>query len=148
MNLRSPTANVSVLLPSGMSFYDTYSTRSSDGGFGKEWSNYSSLNAGNLFGQGLSARGSLSFNATAFARIRGLGGALQKSFLGFADATVRYQWYRYEYASFVGVSTSKTAGFDLMISAFPALTLWGSLDRMMSRDANTTSVFLDIGWRF
>ncbi len=144
----SPSANVSVLFPSGISVYDTYSTRSSDGGFGKEYSNYSSLNVANLWGQGLSARGSLSFNTTAFARMRGLGGALQRSFLGFADATVRYQWYRYEYTSFTGVTTSKTAGFDLMISAFPALTFWGSLERMMSKDANTTSVFLDIGWRF
>jgi hypothetical protein len=144
----SPSLDLSLSLPAGISLFNTYSARSSAEGFGKEYSDYASVNFGNLFNQGLSARGSFSLNSTIYAKMRGAGGALQRAFGGFLDATVRYQWYRYEYSRWGGTNTTNTAGVDLMVYAVRSVTFWGSVERLMSTDINTTSVSVDIGWRF
>lgn len=144
----SPSADLSLTFPAGISLYNTFSARSSAGGFGKEYSNYTSVNAGNLFSQGLSARASFSLNRTLYADMRGIGGSLQKTFAAFLDATIRYQWNRYEYTRWGGVNATNTAGIDLMVFALPSVTLWGSVERLMSAEINTTSLSVDIGWRF
>ena len=144
----NPSLDLALSLPSGLSLFNTLSVRSSVDGFAKEYSNYTSVNQANLFGQGVSARATLLWNATMFAKTKGIGAALQRAVAGFADATVRYQWNQNEYSRWAGSSTTHTAGIDLLFYLAPGVSAWASAERLMGDDINTTTLSVDIGWRF
>jgi hypothetical protein len=144
----SPSVDLSLSLPSGTTLFNTFSARSTTEGFGKEYSDYLTVNQANLLETGVSARLSALFNATLYAKTKGAGLSLQRTVANLVDATVRYQWYRHDYSRWAGTSTTHTAGLDLLIFAGSGVSVWTSAERLMGDDLNTTSLSVDIGWRF
>jgi hypothetical protein len=144
----SPSLSATVRLPAGISFYNNYSPRSSEEGFGHEYFNYTSVGMSDLMNQGLTARLSMTLNSTVFTSIRGYGASLQKSVASVAEITLRYQFYRYVAANVNERSTSKSLALDVLLSVMKNLTLWGSVERLTGLGAEGYSVFGELGWKF
>jgi hypothetical protein len=144
----SPTLSLNFFLPLGLSFYNTYSPRSSNQGLGKEYSNYSSVGISNLFNLGIVLRGSTNINATSSSTTRGYGGSIQKVFLGILDLGIRYQRYRYVVSGVDQKTSTESVATDLMISLTRSMTLWGSVERLHGGSGDGTTILAEISWRF
>lgn len=144
----NPTVSLSLYLPGNVSFFNSYTPRSSDAGYGKEYSNTSSASISNVFASGISLRGTMNVNTGAATTTRGYGASVQKTFWDLGDVSLRYQYYRYEIIQSEQPNTSKSIGIDIMMSALRDFTLWGSIERFLGLGANATNTFVELSWRF
>jgi hypothetical protein len=136
------------LLPWGISVYDTYTPRTSEGTFGKEYSNASSLGFSDLFATGCNLRSSYSLNENQYASSTSIGLSLQRSIAQRADITVRFNQtgYTVKQSGLRGFST--TLGCDLMVFITRALTFLGTYDRLDGYGTVSNQVFAEFGVRF
>jgi hypothetical protein len=144
----NPTVSLNVFLPGSISIYDTYSPRPTNNGFGKEYSNNTTIGISNLFRQGIIVRGTMTLNSTTFSSTRGYGINVQKPIANIADVSLRYQFYRSVILQNNNINTRRTIGLDLMISALKDITVWGSFEQLIRPDANAFTVSAEISWRF
>jgi hypothetical protein len=140
--------NLNFYLPYGISFYNTYSPRTSSEGFGKEFSNYSSISFSNLLEQGISARASFNINSTLLSRTRGIGGSLQKTFGRLFDVSARFQTYSYDIKQTNDTRRTQSFGIDCMTLFLERLTVWGSIEWLNGSNTNGYNFFADVSWRF
>ncbi len=140
--------NANFYLPYGISIYNTYSPRTSIEGFGREFSNYSSISISNLFGQGISARTSFNINSTLLSRTFGIGGSLQKTFGSLFDISARFQTYSHNIKQIDETRRTQSFGIDCMTFFLERLTVWGSIEWLNGSNTNGYNVFADVSWRF
>jgi hypothetical protein len=141
--------NVSWMLPGGISLYNTYTPRnSSEQSFGKEFSNYSSLNLNNLFESGLNFRVNANVNANQFTNGNGYGAALQKTFGSVVDVNVRYQTNTYTIKQLDARNRSVTVGGDVMVFLTSSLTFLATYDRLDGYGTISNSIFAEVSVRF
>jgi hypothetical protein len=134
-------------LPMRTVITNTYSPRSSDDGFGREYANYSAISIANMLDQGISARVALNIGATRLTRTRGYTMYVQKSVSRAADISLRYQTQRTRIGQFSEITSNQTIGFDLMLLLFGDVTGWISLERSYGTNADGHSVFAEMSVR-
>ena len=148
-NLRfNPTISLNLYPLSGVSLYNTFTPRSSDNAFGREYCNLTTLGLSNLFGQGVSFRGTMTINNTMLTRTRGYGVNMQKTFINIGDLNLRYQFYRSDITHYSDINTNSIIGLDLMVSALSNVSFWGSLERLIGAGRSATTISAEISWRF
>lgn len=142
------SANVNWLLPWGISVYDTFTPRTSEGTFGKEYSNASSLGFSDLFGSGCYLRSSYTLNKNQYASSTSFGVSLQRSIEQRADITIRLfqTGYTVKQSGLRGLST--TLGCDVMIFVTRALTFLATYDRLDGYGSVSNQIFAEISVRF
>lgn len=140
--------NLNFYFPSGISFYNTYSPRSSTEGFGSEFSNSSSLSVSNIFNQGISARTLFTINSTLLSRTLGIGGSLQKTFSNVFDVSARVQTYSHNIKQLDETRRTQSFGIDCMTLFLERLTVWGSIEWLSGSNTNGYNLFADVSWRF
>lgn len=144
----TPQLTVNLWLPSGIAFFDSYSPRISEEPFGRQYQNYSSLAFNDLFGSGITLRGTANLSVSGLSSTSGFGIAVQKTILGAVDGTLRYQFYDYELEQLGEITESRSVAFECMAPLSRSLTAWGSLEKMWGLAADGLLVFLELGWRF
>jgi hypothetical protein len=127
--------------------YNTLTLRFSDEGFGKEFSNSSSLYYNNAVGTGVMIRLNYLFNESVLTRTQGYGINLQRNILGI-DCGIHYQQNHSNIRQFALTSTATTFGTDIGVMISRQITLIGSVDLQHGLGYNTKSLFLELSWRF
>jgi len=142
------TFHMNLYLPGGISLYNTYTPRSGDGSFAKNYSDYASLTFSNIASSGITLRSNVNFNENEFTRSTGYGGFLQHHFFDSFDLTLRYQQYMHTVKRLGERNTSTTLGADLIVPITRSLSLMTSYDRLRGYGADSHSVFAEFSVRF
>lgn len=140
--------SANLFLPGGVSLFNSYTPRSSVDGFGKEYLNNAAVSVSNLFGRGITVRGTTTSNKTAGTRTTGFGGSVQSSILSIVAWTLRYQEYRYAIRQTEQITNSHSLGADLNVFLGRSLAMWGTVERFTGFGAGGYSVIGEIDWRF
>jgi hypothetical protein len=136
-------------LPGGIMLYDTYTPRNAtNGAFGSEYSNYSSLSFNDVFSTGINIRSNMNLNANQYTSGTGYGISLQRSFAQFVDINLRYQRNGYTVKQTDHRDKSTTIGADLMVFLSRALTFTATYDRLDGYGTKSNSLFAEFGVRF
>jgi hypothetical protein len=137
-----------LFLSGGISLNNTYSPRSADQGFGKEYFNNSTFSMTNVLNSGISFRTTVNLNSTLFASTRGIGVNLQRSFGNLADVSLRYQTYRNEIKQYDDQITTQSYAVDLMSTIIGRLSAWTSLERLTGSGTNSYNIYSELSWSF
>lgn len=141
------TLSFNLYLANGLGIYNSYTPRSFDIGFGKEYTNYSSVYWSNVFSSGFMARGTYTMTSNGFTTSQGYGINLQRNILG-ADLTVRYQQSKYNIRQVDESNRSETFGADLMVFLSNRLSWIVSYDGVNGYGSTMNSLFTELSWRF
>jgi hypothetical protein len=141
-------ANFNLTLVNSITVYDSYSPRTSEGAFGQDYSNYSSVAFANVLGSGIVVRSNVNVNANEYTHSTGYGVQVQKNFYQVADFTLRYQQYRYTIKQLSRTEGSHTIGADLMVFLTNNLVLLASYDSLRGYGADSQSLFSELSVRF
>jgi hypothetical protein len=141
------TLSINLQLPNGMSLYNTYTPRVSDGRFGNDYSNSSSFSWYNLFSSGMMVRASYNLTSNDFTTAQGYGVYLQRNIFG-VDLTARYQQSKYRISQLEETNASKTYGLDIMTLLTNRLTWMMSFDAVQGYGSPMKSVFTELSLRF
>lgn len=144
----SINASVNLYLPGRIIISNTLSPRSSEDGFGKEYSNYTSIAVTNLLNEGFTIRGAMTVSATLLTRIHGYAGYIQKTLVGHLDIAARFQTTTNRMLQFNEKASVNTIGLDVISFLVRELTVWLSLERTYGTDTNGYNVFTELSWRF
>jgi hypothetical protein len=144
----SLSVNGQIYLPGGISFYNTYTPRSADQGFGKEYLNNTSFSVMNIMNSGATFRATLNLSSTVLTSSRGIGANLQKTFANMFDVTVRYQTYRNETKIFNDQFTTQSFAVDLMSNLTGRLNAWASIERLTGSGTNSYNIYSELSWSF
>ncbi|MEO8166949.1 MAG: hypothetical protein ABI623_01790, partial [bacterium] len=143
------SVSFNVLLPGGISMYNTYAPRSSvDASFGRDYSNYSSLSFNDVFSSGVNLRSNFNLNANRYTTSTGYGIYMQRSFEQLLDLTVRFQRYGYTVKQTDQRNSSTTIGADLMVFLTRTVSFIATYDRLNGYGVVSNSVFAEISVRF
>ncbi len=143
------SVSLSWYLPGGVSFFNTYTPRNSNGQpFGQEYSNYSSLSFNDLFSTGVNVRSNINLSANPYTNSTGYGMSLQRNFGQLIDLTFRFQRSGYTVKQTDLRSQSTTLGADMMVFFSNALTFMASYDRLDGFGVTSNSIFAEFGVRF
>jgi hypothetical protein len=140
--------NGGVYLWNGAGIYNTFTSRFSDEGFGKEYSNSSSIYFNNVMKTGAMIRMNYLLNENVLTRTQGYGINLQRNFIGMIDCGIRYQQNHSEIQQFALTNTTTTFGVDIGAMISRQITLIGSFDALQGLGSNSKSLFLELSWRF
>jgi hypothetical protein len=141
------TLSLNLYLTNGLGIYNTYTPRSFSNGFGKEYTNYSSVYWSNFLTTGAMVRGTYSMTSNGFTTSRGYGVNLQRNVFG-ADITVRYQQSKYNILQLDESNRSETFGADLMVLLSKRLSWIVSYDGVSGYGSRMNSLFTELSWRF
>jgi hypothetical protein len=141
------TVTINIMLPNGLSLYNTYTPRASEGRFGNDYANSSSYSWYNLLSTGTMVRATYNLTSNTFATARGYGVNLQRNLVG-VDCTIRYQQSRYTLLQIEENNTSKTFGADIMAQLSKRLTWLASFDNVRGYGSAMNAVFTELSWRF
>jgi len=139
------TLNVS--FPSGVGLTNTYTPRSSENAFGKEYANSTSAYATNVFESGLSVRASLSLTESQQSEVRGGTVAVQRTILG-VDLGLRYQQSYFQLHQSDLSNVAESFGVDASGTIARAFTWMVSMDRSWGLNEQAETIFLELSWRF
>ena len=139
--------NGGVFLGNGAGVYNTFTSRFSDEGFGKEYSNSSSIYFNNVMRTGTMIRLNYLLNESILTRTHGYGINLQRNILGI-DFGIRYQQNHSDIRQFALTNTTTTFGVDIGAMISRQITLIGSFDALQGLGSNSKSLFLELSWRF
>lgn len=143
------SVNFSWSLPGGIMVYNTYTPRNAtNGAFGSEYSNYSSLSFTDVFSSGITIRSNMNLNANQYTNATGYGVSVQRSVEQIVDITLRFQRNGYTVKQTDQRDKSTTMGADLMIFLSRALTLTATYDRLDGYGTKSHSLFAEFGVRF
>jgi hypothetical protein len=141
------TFTVNLYLANSLGIYNSFTPRSFDAGFGKEYTNYSSVYWSNALSTGVMVRGTVTMTSNGFARSQGYGLNLQRNFLG-VDLTARYQLMKYTILQLDEANRSETFGADLMVLLSTRLSWIMSFDGVSGYGSRMNSLFTELSWRF
>jgi hypothetical protein len=139
--------SVNLYLLNGVGLYNSYTPRSYGEGFGKDYSNYSSVNWNNVLATGAMLRGTYTMSSNGLTTSQGYGVNIQRNILG-ADLTVRYQRSNYRILQFSQENLSETYGADLMVLLSAKLSWISSFDAVQGYGSGMNSLFTELSWRF
>jgi hypothetical protein len=139
--------SINVYPLNGFGIYNSYTPRSFGGGFGKDYSNYSSVNWNNALSTGAMVRGTYTLSSNGLTTSQGYGINIQRNVLG-ADLTVRYQRSHYTILELSGANLSETYGADLMVLLSSKLSWISSFDAVRGYGSKMNSLFTELSWRF
>jgi hypothetical protein len=139
--------NGGVYLWNGAGINNTFTPRFSDEGFGKEYSNSSSIYFNNVLNTGTMIRMNYLLNENVLTRTQGYGINLQRNILGI-DCGMRYQQNHSDIRQFTMTNTTTTFGVDIGAMISRQITLIGSFDALQGLGSNSKSLFLELSWRF
>jgi hypothetical protein len=139
--------NGGVYLWNGAGIYNTFTSRFSYEGFGKEYSNSSSVYFNNIMRTGTMIRMNYLLNENVVTRTQGYGINLQRNILGI-DCGIRYQQNHSDIRQFTLTNTTTTFGVDIGAMISRQITLIGSFDALQGLGSNSKSLFLELSWRF
>jgi hypothetical protein len=131
----------------GTGINNTFTSRFSENGFGKEYSNSSSIYFNNVMRTGTMIRMNYLLNENVLIRTQGYGINMQRNILGI-DCGIRYQQNHSEIRQFILKNTTTTIGVDIGAMIFRQMTLIGSFDALHGLGSNSKSLFLELSWRF
>ena len=134
--------------PAGVSIHNTFMPRSSEGGFGQEYSENFSVNYSNIIESGFSLRSNFDLNANKYAHSMGYGLNLSKNFSGVVDASVRYRQYQYDVRSISTKNKSTTIGADLLFFLTRQLSLITTFERLQGYGVDSNSLYAEFSVRF
>ena len=147
-NVRSgATINVNITLMNGVGVVNTFSPRSSGGGLGQDYMNYSAFYLTDAFSTGATVRGTFTMNENEFTSSRGYGINLQRNLLGI-DIVLRYQQNRYSILQLNQGNTGETFGIDCMALFSKHFSFVASFDTMRGYGSNSYAIFTEFSWRF
>ena len=141
------TLSLNLYLANGLGIYNSYTPRSFDVGFGKEYTNYSSVYWSNVLSTGVMARGTYTMTSNGFTTSRGYGVNLQRNILG-VDITARYQRSKYNILQLNESNQSETFGADMMVLLSSRLSWIMSYDGVSGYGSKMNSLFTELSWRF
>jgi hypothetical protein len=141
------TLSLNLYLANGLGIYNSYTPRSFDVGFGKEYTNYSSVYWSNVFSSGMMARGTYTMTSNGFTTSQGYGINLQRNILG-VDLTVRYQQSNYNILQLDESNRSETFGADVMVLLSGRMSWIVSYDGISGYGSRMNSLFTELSWRF
>jgi len=144
----SLSTTVSAYLPYGIALFNTYSPRSSNESFGKEYSNIASVSYGNLFNQSISTRLSWNLNSTLYSKNQGFGISLERMLANVVDVTTRYTYYNYNVQLSDLNIRSHTIGIDVMTFLSDKITVWGSYENLSGSNIQGYNIVTELSWRF
>ncbi len=139
--------NGGVYFWNGAGIYNTFTSRFSDNGFGKEYSNFSSIYFNNIIRTGIMIRMNYLLNENVLTRTQGYGVNIQRNILGI-DCGIRYQQNHSDIRRFSLTNTTTTFGVDIGAMISRQITLIGSFDALQGLGSNSKSLFLELSWRF
>ncbi len=142
------SVSANLFLPAGVSLSNSYTPRSSEEGFGRDYLDNASISVSNLFQRGITIRGTTTANRTTTTTATGVGGSIQAPIVSMAMVTLRYQAYRYTIRQADQVTQSRSMGADLNVFFGRSLTLWGTVERFTGFGAGGYTVLGEIDWRF
>jgi hypothetical protein len=141
------TLSLNLYLANGLGIYNSYTPRSFDVGFGKEYTNYSSVYWSNVFSSGFMARGTYTLTSNGFTTSQGYGVNLQRNIFG-VDLTVRYQQSNYNILQLNESNRSETVGADMMVLLSNRMSWIVSYDGVSGYGSKMNSLFTELSWRF
>lgn len=141
------TLSLTATLANGLGLYNTFTPRSSDEGFGRDYTNYSSLYWSDALSSGAMMRGTFMLTANSFTTARGFGIHLQRNFFGM-DCTIRYQQSRYTTLQFEQSNVSQSYGVDLAVLLTRQLSWIVTFDALRGYGSTMNSIFTELSWRF
>ena len=131
----------------GAGINNTFTPRFSDEGFGKEYSNSSSVYLNNFLKTGVMIRMNYLMNENVLTRTQGYGINLQRNILSI-DCGIRYQQNRSDIRQFTLTNTTTTFGVDIGAMISRQITVIGSFDALHGLGSNSKSLFTELSWRF
>ena len=134
--------------PVGVSLHNTFMPRSSEGGFGQEYSENFSVTYANIVESGFTLRSNFDLNANRYTHSMGYGMSLSKNFSGVVDASVRYRQYQYDVRSISSQNKSTTIGADLFFFITRQLSLITTFERLQGYGVDSNSMFAEFSVRF
>lgn len=141
------TLSLDLMLPGGLGLYSTYTPRSSEAQFGRDYANSSTFSWPNVLSSGTIIRASFNQTSNNFTTSQGYGLTVQRNFFG-ADCSLRYQRSRYKIVQIETNNQSETLGADIIALLTSRLSLLASFDRVRGYGSNMNSVFTELSWRF
>lgn len=140
--------SLSVSFPMGITLSNTFSPRSSQQAFGREYTDQAWLSIPDIASSGVFMRTRMNFGSSAYTRTLGYGLYLQRSFLEMFDLGFRYDRYTYTVRQFGDEQQSSTIAGDLMISISRAIALSATYEQVKGYGMVSRSLFADISYRF
>jgi hypothetical protein len=141
------TFSVNLYLANGLGIYNSFTPRSFDVGFGKEYTNYSSVYWSNVLSSGVMVRGTYTMTSNGFTTSQGYGVNLQRNIFG-VDFTARYQHSKYNILQLDESNQSETFGADMMVLLSNRLSWIVSYDGVGGYGSRMNSLFTELSWRF
>ncbi len=142
------TLNVNILLPGGVSLYNTFTPRSRGSQFAQDYSEYAAVTLADIAASGITFRTNVTVNSTEFTNSLGYGVNLQSRLLDVVDLALRYQKYNYTVKRIAMRSNSTTFGSDIMVPLTNYLSLVASYDRLDGYGTKSNSLFTELSVRF
>jgi len=139
--------NGGVYFWNGAGFYNTLTSHFSDVGFGKEYSNSSSIYFNNILKTGTMIRLNYLLNESILTRTNGYGINMQRNILGI-DCGIRYQQNHSDIRQFALTNTTTTFGVNIGAMISRQIILTGSFDALQGLGSNSKSLFFELSWRF
>lgn len=139
--------NAGIYFLIGAGFNNTFTPRFSDDGFGKEYSNSSSIYFNNVLKTGVMMRMNYFLNENVLTRTQGYGISLQRNIFGI-DCGIRCQQNHSDIRQLTMTNTTTTFGIDLGAMISRQITLIGNFDVLNGLSSNSKALFLELSWRF
>lgn len=136
------------ILPGGVVLYNAYNPRTSDKGFGKEYSNHSSLNFNNVLSSGTNLRTHFNLNVSRYTRTAGYGISIQRTFENTVDLTLRFNRSNFRISQSGSRNNSTTLGGDILIFLSRAVSLLATYDRLDGYGIVSNALFAELSVRF
>ncbi len=144
----TPYVRLSLNLPGGITAMNSYSPRSSDLGFGKEYLNSSSIGWSDQFYTKIFYRAAYTVNTTALTTVRGLTISAQRPISTMLNLNARFQINHFDLPSLDQVSISRAFALDMLVSLIPQVSFWMSAERNYGMTLPYTSLLAELSYHF
>ena len=144
----TPTFNINCSLLQGVYIMNTYSPRSSDLGFGREYMNSSSIHVMNLAGTGISCGGSYTLNTTDLSDGRGYSLTAQRELFRGSTLDVRYETNHFDMLNFRQTSDTRNLAGNLMVQILQSASFILGVEHFSGDTTPFVSVYSELTYRF
>jgi hypothetical protein len=144
----TPTFTANCSLIRGVYVSNSYSPRTSDSAFGKEYMNNSSIQFSDFLGSGVHWGATYTLNATSLSDSKGYNVNAQRELFRGAQIDLRYQTNRYTMRPLVQTIDSHDVAGTLMLQIFQQASFWIGVDRYTGNSNPFTSINTELSYRF
>lgn len=144
----TPTFSINCSLIHGVYLMNTYSPRTSDLGFGREYMNNSSLRFSDFLGSGILWGASYTLNTTDVSDIRGYSITAQRELFRGTELDFRYDANRYTMQTFNQVTDMQNIAGNLMVQIIQSMSFILGVDHSSGDTNPFISVYTELTYRF